>query len=132
MRWAGDDDVVLDLLGCLRGGEPGSRSFVGQFGLRAEFGINKPSYYDFALLHQLGNQRLANASPNIIVTKTANGDLAIVTWNLVGPESEAQKTAVSRNITIAVHGVPSSASVTVERVDNEHGISCCSECTSTS
>ncbi|MCU1225235.1 MAG: glycoside hydrolase family 39 [Edaphobacter sp.] len=100
---------------------PGSRPFVGQFGLRAEFGINKPSYYDFALLHKLGGQRLANASPNVIVTKTVDGDLVIVVWNLVGPESEALKTTDSRNITLAVHGVPPSARVTVERVDNEHG-----------
>ena len=28
--------------------------FRGDFGLQAEGGINKPSYYGFALLHQLG------------------------------------------------------------------------------
>jgi xylan 1,4-beta-xylosidase len=54
-------------------GGPGPRPFVGQFGLRAEFGINKPSYYGFALLHQLGDKRIANSSPNIIVTKSADG-----------------------------------------------------------
>jgi xylan 1,4-beta-xylosidase len=102
-------------------GGPGSRPFVGQFGLRAEFGINKPSYYDFALLHQLGDQRLANASPNAIVTKTANGGLVIAVWNLAGPEPEALKRAVKRRVTLAVKGVPPTAPVTIERVDDEHG-----------
>ena len=102
-------------------GGPGSRPFVGQFGLRSEFGINKPSYYDFALLHQLGDQRLANASPDVIVTKNTNGSLAIAVWNLVGPEPEAQEHAVTRSLTIAIRGMPPSARVTVERVDNEHG-----------
>jgi xylan 1,4-beta-xylosidase len=102
-------------------GGPGSRPFVGQFGLRAEFGINKPSYYDFALLHQLGDQRLANASPNVIVTKAANGSLVIAVWNLVGPEPEALKRAAARTVTLAVQALPPSATATIQRVDDEHG-----------
>ena len=35
-------------------GGPGARPFDGSFGLRAEFGINKPSFYDFGLLHDAG------------------------------------------------------------------------------
>ena len=102
-------------------GGPGSRPFVGQFGLRSEFGINKPSYYDFGLLHQLGDHRIANASTDVIVTKTANGALAIAVWNLVGPEPEAQKNAVARSVKLVIRGVPTSARVTIERVDDENG-----------
>ena len=40
-------------------GGPASTPFNGEFGLRALGGINKASFYDFALLHQLGTQRLA-------------------------------------------------------------------------
>ncbi len=42
-------------------GGPIPEPFEGHFGLRAEGGINKPSYYDFALLHRLGDQRLPNS-----------------------------------------------------------------------
>ncbi len=45
------------------------KPFEGHFGLRAEYGINKRSFYDFALLHTLGEHRLANASRNAIVTE---------------------------------------------------------------
>jgi xylan 1,4-beta-xylosidase len=102
-------------------GGPGSRPFVGQFGLRAEFGINKPSFYAFSLLHQLGDRRLANPSPNVIVTKSANGGLAIAVWNLVSPEPEAQRHATLHNVTLAVRGLSPSARVTIQRVDDEHG-----------
>ena len=40
---------------------------MASFGLRAEFGINKPSFYDFALLHGLGDRRIANEAKDVIV-----------------------------------------------------------------
>src|SRR5271168_2177074 len=66
-------------------GGPIPKPCEGQFGLRAKGGINKPSYYGFALLHQLGDRRLANPSKNVIVTTNAAGGLAIAAWNLVDP-----------------------------------------------
>src|SRR5665213_4250791 len=36
--------------------------FDGSFGLIALGGIKKPSFYDFSLLHQLGDQRIANTA----------------------------------------------------------------------
>ena len=65
---------------------PIPKPFVGMFGLRAEGGINKPSFYDFALMHQLGDQRIANESKNVLVTRRQNGDLSIAAWNLVDPD----------------------------------------------
>jgi xylan 1,4-beta-xylosidase len=102
-------------------GGPGPRPFIGQFGLRAEFGINKPSYYAFALLHQLGNRRIANTSANAIVTKATDGSLVIAAWNLVDPDVESQKKARVHPITFTIHGVAPTAIATVQRVDNEHG-----------
>jgi len=55
-----EHDVVLDLFDVFEEGGPIAKPFEGAFGLRAKGGINKPSYYGFALLHQLGDQRLAN------------------------------------------------------------------------
>ena len=102
-------------------GGPGPRPFIGQFGLRAEFGINKPSYYGFALLHQLGNQRIAATSPNIIVTKSQDGALVIAAWNLVAPDPESLSKAQTRTITLAIRGSNPNARATNQRVDNEHG-----------
>jgi xylan 1,4-beta-xylosidase len=98
-------------------GGPSPKPFEGQFGLRAKGGINKPSYYAYGLLHQLGNQRLANSSNNVIITKSADGSLAIAAWNLVDPDKQGSP----RTMTLNFRGVPPNASITIQRVDTEHG-----------
>jgi xylan 1,4-beta-xylosidase len=65
---------------------PIQRPFEGMFGLRAKGGINKPSFYAFGLLHRLGDRRLANAASNILVSRRADGSLALAVWNLVDPD----------------------------------------------
>ena len=98
-------------------GGPIPKPFEGQFGLRAKGGINKPSYYAFALLHQLGDKRIANPSTNVIATKRPDGSLAIAVWNLVDPD----KTGSEKNIQLVLHGVPTNTAVSISRVDNTHG-----------
>ncbi len=98
-------------------GGPIPEPFMGQFGLRAKGGINKPSFYGFALLHQLGDQRIAAASKNVIVTKTSNGGLAIAAWNLVDPGQQGS----SRTMEFVIRGVAPDAKVTLEFVDQTHG-----------
>jgi xylan 1,4-beta-xylosidase len=85
--------------------------------LRAKGGINKPSYYGFALLHQLGDRRMANPSNNVIVTTNAAGGLVIAAWNLVDPGQHGD----TRTMELIVHGVPADANVSLQRVDSEHG-----------
>jgi len=96
---------------------PIPRPFDGHFGLRAQGGINKPSYYAFSLLHQLGNERLPNPSDDVIVTKASDGTLVMAAWNLVDP---GQNGAV-RRISFTFSGVPRSARVIMQRVDDTHG-----------
>lgn len=98
-------------------GGPIARPFEGQFGLRAKGGINKPSFYDFELLHELGTKRLANAAKDVIVTKDDDGNLKIAVWNLVDPD----KHGGTRTIHLVLRNVPATAKVTVQRVDDEHG-----------
>ena len=98
-------------------GGPIPKPFEGEFGLRAKGGINKPSYYDFALLHQLGDQRIANPSSNVIVTKRQDGTLAIAVWNLVDPD----KTGTAKDVQLIFHGIPANAAVSISRVDDDHG-----------
>jgi xylan 1,4-beta-xylosidase len=98
-------------------GGPIDRPFIGMFGLRAKGGINKPSYYGYGLLHQLGDKRIANDSKNIIVTKTRDGGLAIAAWNLVEPDQPGS----AKTIDFTFQSVPKEANVTIQRVDEEHG-----------
>ncbi len=96
---------------------PSRGPFTGGFGLRAYGGINKPSYYAFALLHQLGHERLANSSHDAIVTRTRDGRLVIALWNLVDPEAKG----TTKTFRLEIRGVPAGAAVTIARVDDHHG-----------
>jgi xylan 1,4-beta-xylosidase len=98
-------------------GGPIPKPFEGQFGLRAKGGINKPSYYAYGLLHQLGNQRLANSSNDVIVTSAPDGSLAVAAWNLVDPDQQG----TARTMELTFRGVPPGAKITLQRVDSEHG-----------
>lgn len=97
-------------------GGPARAPFT-QFGIRAMGGINKPAFYDFALLHQLGEQRIVNDSRHALVTKLVDGSLAIALWNLVDPDAKP----VSQTFTLEFQGVVPDAKVTVQRVDETHG-----------
>ncbi|HEY3704631.1 MAG TPA: glycosyl hydrolase family 39 [Terracidiphilus sp.] len=98
-------------------GGPAPRPFEGQFGLRAKGGINKPSYYAYGLLHELGDQRIANDSKDVIVTKTAQGGLKVAVWNIVDPDAQGG----TRQVELMFAHVPPGAHVSIERVDQEHG-----------
>jgi len=98
-------------------GGPIPAPFVGMFGLRAKGGINKPSFYAFSLLHRLGDRRLANAAPNILVTRRADGSLALAVWNLVDPD----KSGATLRLRLAFDHVPANAPVTLSVVDDDHG-----------
>ena len=106
-------------------GGPIAHPFSGQFGLRAEYGINKPSFYDFALLHQLGDVRLANTSHDVLVTRDARGNLVIAVWNLVDPAPDGQppSTQQAKNVSMEITfaGTRPNAQVTLQRVDDDHG-----------
>lgn len=98
-------------------GGPAQRPFLGQFGLRAMYGLNKPSFYDFALLHKLGTERLANPAENALITKLPDGSLSIAVWNPVRNEKSGPPTSV----TLELSGVAKNAPVSLERVDEDHG-----------
>ncbi len=98
-------------------GGPIPQPFVGMFGLRAKGGINKPSYYAYGLLHQLGDARIADASKNVIVTKTSDGGLAIAAWNLVDPDQQG----TAKQMELDFRNVPATARITIQKVDRDHG-----------
>ncbi len=98
-------------------GGPISRPFIGMFGLRAKGGINKPSYYAYGLLHELGDRQIANDSKDVIATKAAGGGLAVAVWNLVDPDAHGGP----RTVDLTFAHVTPSARVSIQRIDQEHG-----------
>lgn len=98
-------------------GGPIPKPFEGHFGLRAKGGINKPSYYGFALLHELGDRRIANTSKDVIATKAANDSLVVAAWNLVDPGEHG----TTRTMELTFQHVAPDAHVTIQTVDQDHG-----------
>ena len=97
-------------------GGPATAPFQN-FGLRAMGGINKPAFYDYALLHQLGDKRLANPAKDALVTTAADGSLTIAIWNLVDPDAKGH----DKDVTLSLSGVKPDAKVSVQVVDDTHG-----------
>jgi xylan 1,4-beta-xylosidase len=98
-------------------GGPIATPFEGNFGLIAKGGIEKPSYYAFALLHQLGDARFAIQSKDAIATRAADGSLRVVAWNIVDPGTQGP----TRTMRLVFSGVAPQAAVTIQRVDSDHG-----------
>jgi xylan 1,4-beta-xylosidase len=90
--------------------------FYGGFGLIAVGGIPKPSFNDFRLLHQLGDERLAVDSESVIVTRRSDGALVLAVWNYAPPDSEGAPATIS----LQFKGVKAKQAV-IQRVDPEHG-----------
>ena len=91
--------------------------FYGGFGLIAAGGIPKPSFYVFQVLHRLGDKRLDNSEPNVLVTKTSEGYLTVAVWNLAEPGA----TGAPKSVRLQFKGVKPDARIAISRVDEEHG-----------
>ena len=90
--------------------------FYGGYGLVAEDGIPKPAFNAFALLHNLGDERIAEPEDDVLVTRRKDGSLVIALWNLVEPAA----TGPDKTFTLDVKSAPG-VHVTVRRVDAAHG-----------
>jgi len=95
------------------------KPFENGFGLIAPGMIKKPSFYDFALLHKLGEERIANADDDVLVTRRKDGTLVVAAWNLVDVDKLAEGKPV--NVRLKFAGVAPDAKVAIERVDEMHG-----------
>ena len=91
--------------------------FHGGFGLIAAGGIPKASFNDFRLLHRLGEQRLAVASDSALVTRRADGMLAIAVWNYAPPGPGG----ASQAYRLAFRNVPGARRAYIWVVDRDHG-----------
>ena len=102
--------------------------FYGGFGLLAADSIPKPSFNVFALLHQLGDQRLKLNSNAALATKLPDGSLVVALWNYAPPVGTGAKytpppasVGPSRTFEIAFSGLSKTSGATLFRVDPTHG-----------
>lgn len=95
------------------------KPFDNGFGLIAPGMIKKPSFYDFALLHKLGEERIVNSADDVLVTRRKDGTLVIAAWNLVDMDKVAEAKPTTLRLKFA--GVAPNAPASIERVDETHG-----------
>jgi xylan 1,4-beta-xylosidase len=91
--------------------------FYGGYGLLAEDSIPKPAFDAFALLHDLGDERIAEPQDDVLVTRRKDGAIVIAAWNLVEPGA----TGPDKTFSFDLKGVAKSAKVSIRRVDAAHG-----------
>ena len=91
--------------------------FYGGFGILAEGGIPKPVFNAFKLLHQLGDRRIDISSDSMLVTKRADGSIAIAVWNLSLPDDPGH----SRDVTIHLQNLKGTHRAQISEIDPEHG-----------
>jgi xylan 1,4-beta-xylosidase len=104
------------------------KPFYGGFGLMAERGIPKPSYNAFAILHKLGERRIAVASESVLATKRQDGTLVIAVWNYAEPDAAGQRYTrandalpPAKQFSIRVQSAATDAAIKLWRVDANHG-----------
>ncbi len=93
--------------------------FHGGFGLIASGRIRKPSFYDFSLMHELGDERLANPADDVLVTRRKDGGLVVAAWNLVDMDKVSSGAPIT--LRLSFKGVAPGARVALQRVDETHG-----------
>jgi len=89
--------------------------FYGGYGVIAEDGIPKPAFNAFALLHKLGDQRIAVDSNSVILTRRNDGALVLAIWNY-GHSSPDSRITVS----LRFRGTQAKQAW-ISQVDRNHG-----------
>jgi xylan 1,4-beta-xylosidase len=93
--------------------------FYGGFGLIAEDGIHKPAFNAFALLHRLGDERLADDSSSVLITRKKDKGIVVAVWGkIVAPE---ETPSGSDTITLRFKGLAGKRSAKVTIIDDQHG-----------
>jgi xylan 1,4-beta-xylosidase len=91
--------------------------FYGGFGLMAEGGVPKAAFNAFAMLHRLGDERSQPDLADALVTRRADGTLAIAVWNYAPPAAAG----TARLVHLGVTGFSGTPRYHVEIVDRDHG-----------
>lgn len=101
--------------------------FHGGFGIVAEYGLPKPAFNAYVLLHDLGEARLTLESDSALATRRADGTLVIALWNYANPEATGQaytppgEPGPPLQFQLTFKGLRAGATTTLRRVDRDHG-----------
>jgi xylan 1,4-beta-xylosidase len=102
--------------------------FYGGFGILAQYGIPKPAYNAFAMLHELGDKRIKLTSDSALATRRTDGSLAIALWNYAAPYGTGANytpppttKGPTKTYTLKLAGVSPDATVQIQRLDEDHG-----------
>ncbi|HEY0264553.1 MAG TPA: glycosyl hydrolase family 39 [Granulicella sp.] len=103
--------------------------FYGGFGVLGEWGIPKPAFNAFAMLHRLGDTRLAiEGNPeNALATRAADGSLVVALWNYADPDgtgatyTSPPAAPAPKTVRLSVKGVSANAAVELWQLDADHG-----------
>ncbi len=102
--------------------------FYGGFGLIAADEIPKPALHAFAMLHMLGERRIALDSDAALATRREDGTVVLALWNYAPPYGEGAAytpppaaAPAAKLFTVKLEGVRADAAITVRRLDGEHG-----------
>src|SRR5258706_3233013 len=101
--------------------------FYGGVGIVAADAIPKPAYSAFAMLHRLGEMRLAQASDSALVTRRKDGTLVLALWNYSPPDGTGDKytppgpSGAAKHFVLSFKGLPKEAHAIAWRLDREHG-----------
>ena len=91
--------------------------FHGGFGLMAVGGIPKASLNDFALLHDLGTERLSANSDTALVTRRRDGALVIAVWNYAPPGPGGE----TKTYSLGLRNIAGLSRASIRIVDRDHG-----------
>ena len=101
--------------------------FYGGFGLVAADDIPKASFNVFAILHKLGDRRIALQSDSALATVRNDGGLTLALWNYAPPSGTgasytlpASPVGPARTFELDLRHLPAGARVDVLRVDPTH------------
>ena len=101
--------------------------FYGGFGLIAANRIPKPAFNAFAMLHKLGDRRLALDSDSALATRRDDGSVVIALWNYAPPVGNTasytpgEPVGAPKHFSLDVRHLPAGARATVWRLDATHG-----------
>jgi xylan 1,4-beta-xylosidase len=93
------------------------RPLWGGFGVLTIGSVPKPAYDAFAMLHQLGEVRIPDGHPGVLVTRRRDGDLAIALWN---PFLDGQQLG-SHTFVLQLTDAPFPAHARVQMLDAARG-----------
>ena len=94
--------------------------FHGGFGLQNIYGIPKPTYRVFQMLHQLGEQRIpvessAQSTVEVLATRSES-ELSLLVYNHNIPGAEIS----TEDVALTLKGVQPNTPLSITRIDSEH------------